>query len=212
MTLYRKLLALPLLGLTLLATSMLSHAMDTPVLMVFGDSLSAGYGLAQKDGWVSLLGKKLEQNKLDYKLVNASISGETTHGGATRINAALKQHKPAVIVVELGGNDGLRGLPLSDSKANLEKIILASKKQKAKILLVGMQLPPNYGPDYTEKFHAMYGELAAKHQTALVPFMLAGVTDSRDNFQADNIHPVAKVQPRMLDNIWAALLPLLNKK
>jgi acyl-CoA thioesterase I len=212
MTLYRKLFALPLLGMFLLASSMLSRATDAPVIMVFGDSLSAAYGLSQKDGWVALLGKKLEQDKLNYKVVNASISGETTLGGATRINAALKQHRPAVIVVELGGNDGLRGLPLTDSKANLDKIILASKKQKAHVLLVGMQLPPNYGMEYTEKFHAMYAALAKQHKTALVPFMLEGVADSRDNFQADNIHPTAKVQPRMLENIWAPLIPLLSNK
>ncbi|MGB9151067.1 MAG: arylesterase [Burkholderiales bacterium] len=183
-----------------------------PVILIYGDSLSAAYGLAQKDGWVALLSQRLEQKKLAYKVVNASISGETTFGGATRIDTALKQHRPAIIVVELGGNDGLRGLPLSDSKSSLEKILRASAGAHAKILLVGMRLPPNYGRDYTEKFHAMYAELAKQYKAELVPFMLEGVADSRDNFQADNIHPTAKVQSQILENIWKPLQHMLTPK
>ncbi|MGB8339116.1 MAG: arylesterase [Burkholderiales bacterium] len=183
--------------------------MTKPVILVYGDSLSAAYGLSQKDGWVALLSQKLEQNKFPHKVINASVSGETTFGGATRIDNALKQHRPAIIIVELGGNDGLRGLPLTDSKANLEKILRASTSAKTKILLVGMRLPPNYGRDYTEKFHAMYAALAKQYKAELVPFMLEGVANSRENFQADNIHPTAKVQPQILDNIWQPLQPLL---
>lgn len=183
-----------------------------PVILIYGDSLSAAYGLSQKAGWVALLSQKLEQNKFPHKVVNASISGETTFGGASRIDNALKQHKPAIIIVELGGNDGLRGLPLTDSKSNFEKILRASTKANAKVLLVGMRLPPNYGRDYTEKFHVMYAELAKQYKAELVPFMLEGVADSRENFQADNIHPTAKVQPQILDNIWGPLQVLLREK
>jgi acyl-CoA thioesterase I len=183
-----------------------------PIILVYGDSLSAAYGLSQKDGWVALLIKRLEQNNFPHKVINASISGETTFGGAARIDAVLKQHKPAIIIVELGGNDGLRGLPLTDTKSNFEKILRASTKSNAKVLLVGMRLPPNYGRDYTEKFHAMYASLAKQYKTELVPFMLEGVADSRDNFQADNIHPTAKVQPKILENIWQALQPMLSPK
>jgi acyl-CoA thioesterase I len=192
--------------------SFTSYAETTrPIILVYGDSLSAAYGLSQKDGWVALLSQRLEQNKLPHKVINASISGETTFGGASRIDTALKQHKPAIIIVELGGNDGLRGLPLTDSKSNLEKILRAGNNAKTKILLVGMRLPPNYGRDYTEKFHAMYAALAKQYKTELVPFMLEGVADSRDNFQADNIHPTAKVQPHILENIWPQLQPLLTQ-
>ncbi len=182
----------------------------TPTILVYGDSLSAAYGLSQKDGWVALLTKRIEQKKLPYQVVNASISGETTHGGAARIHAALKLHQPSIIIVELGGNDGLRGLPLTDSQSNLGKIIRTSQKAHAKILLVGMRLPPNYGMDYTEKFHAMYGSLARQYNTGLVPFMLEGITDMRDNFQGDNIHPTAKVQPLIFDNVWRNLEPMLK--
>jgi acyl-CoA thioesterase I len=202
-----------LFWLVLLFTSFNTHAETTkPVILVYGDSLSAAYGLSQKDGWVALLTKRLEQNKHPHKVVNASISGETTFGGATRIDNALKQHKPAIIIVELGGNDGLRGLPLTDSKSSLERILRASTQANAKILLVGMRLPPNYGRDYTEKFHAMYAALAKQYQVELVPFMLEGMADSRENFQADNIHPTAKVQPQILENIWQPLQSMLDEK
>lgn len=202
-----------LLSLALFFATFNTHAETTkPVILVYGDSLSAAYGLSQKDGWVALLSQKLEQNKFPHKVVNASISGETTFGGATRIDNALKQHQPAIIIVELGGNDGLRGLPLTDSKSNFEKILRASTKANVKILLVGMRLPPNYGRDYTEKFHAMYAALAKQYKTELVSFMLEGVADSRENFQADNIHPTAKVQPQILDNIWQPLQALLVMK
>ncbi|MEY4730870.1 MAG: esterase TesA [Pseudomonadota bacterium] len=202
-----------LLWLAWLFASFSAYAETTkPVILVYGDSLSAAYGLSQKDGWVALLSQKLEQNKFPHKVVNASISGETTFGGATRIETALKQHKPAIIIVELGGNDGLRGLPLTDSKSNFEKILRASNNAKAKILLVGMRLPPNYGRDYTEKFHAMYATLAKQYKAELVPFMLEGVADSRENFQADNIHPTAKVQPQILENVWRPLQPMLMQK
>ncbi len=202
-----------ILWLALLLLSLTAHAESgKPVILVYGDSLSAAYGLSQKEGWVALLGQRLAQKQFPHKVINASISGETSFGGATRIEAALKQHRPDIIIVELGGNDGLRGLPLTDSKSNFEKILRASAKANTKILLVGMRLPPNYGRDYTEKFHAMYADLAKQYQAELVPFMLEGVADSRDNFQADNIHPTAKVQPQILENVWGPLQPLLTQK
>jgi acyl-CoA thioesterase I len=202
-----------LLWLALLFTSFSAYAeIAKPVILVYGDSLSAAYGLSQKEGWVALLSQRLQQNKLPHKVVNASISGETTFGGASRIDNALKQHKPSIIIVELGGNDGLRGLPLNDTQSSLEKILRSSIRANIKVLLVGMRLPPNYGRDYTEKFHAMYATLAKQYKVELVPFMLEGVADSRENFQADNIHPTAKVQPQILNNIWQPLQAMLKPK
>lgn len=181
----------------------------SPVILVFGDSLSAEYGLPRGTGWVALLEQRLKEKRLDYSVANASISGETTSGGAARIDATLKQHKPAVVVIELGGNDGLRGLALDATRANLGRMIEASTKIGAKVVLVGMQLPPNYGRTYTEGFRNLFGELSKQHKTALVPFFLEGVAESRELFQADGIHPKAEAQPRLLDNAWKALGPVL---
>ncbi len=181
-----------------------------PVILIFGDSLSAEYGLARGTGWGALLEKRLQEKRLNYSVANASISGETTSGGAARIDAVLKQSKPSVIIIELGGNDGLRGLALEATRTNFEKMIVASKAAGAKVVLAGMQLPPNYGPAYTRTFSAMYGELAARHKTALVPFFLAGVAEKRELFQADGIHPVAHAQGALLDNVWKNLAPLLS--
>ena len=181
-----------------------------PVILVYGDSLSAEYGLARGAGWAARLAERLVQERLDYSVVNASISGETTAGGASRIEAALTTHKPALVVIELGGNDGLRGLSLTASQANLDRMITAAQKAGARVVLCGMQLPPNYGRDYTAKFEAMFGVLARRHKVALVPFFLEGVGDKRDLFQADGIHPTAEAQPRILDNVWAVLGPMLK--
>jgi acyl-CoA thioesterase-1 len=180
-------------------------------VLVLGDSLSAEYGLARGAGWVTLLEKRLKTEKIDAAIVNASISGETTSGGKVRLPALLDQHRPGVVVIELGGNDGLRGLPLSAAEANLRTMITASQKADAKVLLVGMQIPPNYGREYTEKFYALYNKLARETKVTLVPFLLDGVANQPELFQTDRIHPVAEAQPIMLNNIWPHLRSLLMK-
>ena len=182
-------------------------------LLVVGDSLSAEYGLARGQGWVALLARRVEQEKLPYQVVNASVSGDTTAGGRSRLQALLQQHQPAVVVIELGGNDALRGLPLSSTELNLVAMTRAAKAAGAKVLLVGMQVPPNYGRKYTEDFSRLFATAAKAEQVALVPFFLAGVADGADPealFQADRIHPKAEAHPRMLDNVWPALRPLLR--
>ncbi len=178
--------------------------------MVLGDSLSAAYGIAQARGWVALLGERLKDERLDYIVVNASISGDTTSGGVARLPKVLQQHKPAVVIVELGGNDGLRGLPLALMKQNLSAIIVQSQRAGARVLLVGMKVPPNYGPDYAQAFEAVYADLARQHRTALVPFLLEDFAEKPDFFQPDRIHPTAAAQPLMLDRVWAGLRPLLK--
>jgi acyl-CoA thioesterase-1 len=178
--------------------------------MVYGDSLSAAYGLAQDAGWATLLQARLKQKGWDYTVVNASISGETTSGGAARIAEALKAHRPVVVVIALGANDGLRGLPLAQMRSNLGKIVRSSQKAKSRVLLVGMRLPPNYGDAYTRQFAQVYADLARENRTALAPFLLQGVADRRELFQADNLHPTAQAQPMILDNVWTALAPLLK--
>lgn len=179
-------------------------------VLVLGDSLSAAYGIEQKQGWVSLLRQRLETQADKMDVINASISGETTAGGRARIDDLLKRHNPGIVIVELGGNDGLRGLPVAQMSANLEHIITAAKRSGAKVLLLGMRLPPNYGPAYTQKFHETYLELARRHRIALVPFMLEGIVEERNAFQPDGIHPTAAMQARILDNVWPALQPLLT--
>jgi len=185
------------------------HAART--ILVFGDSLSAGYGLPAGSGWVSLLEQRLHAEKLDYKVVNASISGETTLGGRNRIEGALKTHQPAVIVVELGANDGLQGGTPETTRANLEAIIDASHRARARVLLVGIRLPPNYGMAYTEKFHRQYQEIAKRKKTAVVPFLFEGFAEKPEYFLPDGLHPAANAQPLMLDLVWKELRPLLKK-
>jgi acyl-CoA thioesterase-1 len=180
-------------------------------ILVFGDSISAAYGLAQKDGWVALLGERLRERKLDYNVANASISGETTAGGAARIDEALARWKPDVVIVALGGNDGLRGLQVSQLKANLTRMVSASKATKARVLLVGMRMPPNYGPRYTREFEEAFAAVAKAENVPLVPFLLDGIGEKRVLFQADNIHPTAAAQPIILDTVWKGLEPLLRK-
>lgn len=179
-------------------------------VLVFGDSLSSAYGIAQSRGWVALLGERLKHEQPDYIVVNESISGETSAGGRARIDATLARHKPAIVVLELGGNDGLRGLPLLQMKQNLAAMIEQSQKAGARVLLLGMKMPPNYGPDYTQSFEAAFGELAKRHRTALVPFLLEDIADQPDMFQPDRIHPAEAAQPLMLDRVWKALRPLLK--
>ena len=179
-------------------------------ILVYGDSLSAAYGLSQDAGWATLLQARLKQKGFDYTVANASISGETPSGGAARIEEALKAHRPKLVIVALGGNDGLRGLPLAQMRVNLAKIVRASQKARSRVLLVGMRLPPNYGASYTRQFEQAYADLARDYRTALVPFLLEGMTERRDLFQSDNIHPTAEAQPVLLDNVWKALAPMLR--
>ncbi len=180
-------------------------------MLVYGDSLSAAYGMPERRGWVALLEERLKRERPDYNVANASISGETTAGGLARIANVLARHKPAVVIVELGANDGLRGLPVAAMKKNLAAIIQQSQKAGARVLLVGMRLPPNYGEDYTKAFEHAFSELANSHRAALLPFLLEGFADKAELFQADRIHPVAAAQPGVLKNIWKPLVPLLRK-
>ena len=174
-----------------------------------GDSLSAAYGIAQARGWVALLEERLKRERPDYSVVNASISGETTSGGAARIDFTLQKHKPRIVVLELGANDGLRGLPVAQMKQNLAAMIERAQKSGARVVLVGMKLPPNYGPGYAGAFEASFGELARRYRTALVPFLLEGFAEDPAMFQPDRIHPTAEAQPLMLERVWNALRPLL---
>ena len=177
--------------------------------MVFGDSLSSAYGISQKEGWVTLLQERLRRNSQDYTVVNQSIPGETTSGGATRIKSAIAQNKPAVTIVALGGNDGLRGLPVKQMLDNLDQIVRAAQGAGSKVLLVGMKMPPNYGQSYTREFESAFNELAKQRKVTVVPFLLEGMDDRRDLFQPDNIHPTAGAQPMILETIWKRLRPLL---
>ncbi|MGL6289855.1 MAG: arylesterase [Silanimonas sp.] len=178
-------------------------------VLVMGDSLSAAYNLAAEQGWVALLDTRLRQEAPGFRMVNASISGETTAGGASRIDAALAEHRPALVVIELGANDGLRGLPLEDTRANLERMVRASKATGAEVLVVGMRLPPNYGPEYTERFHAQFGEIAQAEGVAHLPFLLEPIAFDEEAFQADRLHPTADAQPVLADHVWTALGPML---
>nr|WP_307727796.1 arylesterase [Massilia sp. TS11] len=200
-------------ALALLLCAFAASAYSAPkTLLVLGDSLSAEYGLVRGAGWVALLEKKLAAQKLDIQIVNASISGETTVGGRTRLPALLKDKQPEVVIIELGGNDGLRGLSQAATEDNLRTMISMSKAAKAKVLLVGMRLPPNYGKDYTERFFNTYGMLAREQKVALVPFMLEGVADKPELFQADRIHPTAAAHPTILNTIWPPLAALLKTR
>jgi acyl-CoA thioesterase-1 len=186
-----------------------------PVILVVGDSLSAEYGLPRGSGWVALLQARLAQQKIAAGIVNASISGDTTSGGRTRLPALLKQHRPGIVVIELGANDALRGLPLTMTYDNLDAMTKAAQAAGAKVVLVGMQLPPNYGRKYGDEFAALYATLAKARGAALVPFLLHGVADvpqAETLFQRDGIHPVAAAHPTILANVWPVLQPLLPKR
>jgi acyl-CoA thioesterase-1 len=199
------------LGLVLFG-SFTAQAKTEATLLVVGDSLSAEYGLKRGTGWVALLDKRLRAEAKAINVVNASISGDTTSGGLSRLPVLLARHKPQFVLIELGGNDALRGLPLKTSQDNLEAMVKAAQSQGAKVLLLGMQVPPNYGPQYAAEFSAMYAEVAKRHKTGLVPFFLKGVADV-DNadamFQSDRIHPVEAAHPIMLGNVWPVLRKLL---
>jgi acyl-CoA thioesterase-1 len=177
-------------------------------ILVFGDSLSAGYGIARDDSWVNLLQQELNKSHPQFKVVNASISGETTSGGLHRIGKALQQHTPEIVVIELGANDGLRGTSIKETETNLNAIISKSRKAKAKVLLIGIRIPPNYGMNFTRRFDALFPMMAKKHNVALLPFMLEDIPP--EQFQADNLHPTAAAQPLIMRNVLRSLTPLLR--
>lgn len=212
--------ALPVLTAILLASSGVAGAesgvqtspeSQSSVLLVMGDSLSAAYGIKQSDGWVALLEKRLARKGYDQRVVNASISGETTGGGLRRLPALLARHSPKIVIVELGANDGLRGQPLGMMRSNLVAMVKASQEQGARVLLLGMRLPPNYGPEYAIDFHDSYEQVAKETEAELLPFFLDGVALDRSLFQEDGIHPTAAAQKRLLNNVWEALRPLIGE-
>jgi len=194
----------------MLAATIVHSAPKT--VLVLGDSLSAEYGLTRGSGWVALLDQKLKTEKINAAIVNASISGETTSGGRSRLPALIQQHRPALVVIELGANDGLRGLPVAAAEANLRAMVELAQKNDAEVLLVGMRMPPNYGRAYTEQFFSMYKTLSAQLKAPLVPFMLEGVAEKPALFQADRLHPTAQAHPIILANIWPKFLPLVKAR
>lgn len=187
-----------------------SAAAAVRTILVVGDSLSAGYGIALRSDWVTLLQQRLAQQGYPYRVINASISGDTTSSGRERLPSALARHRPEIVIIELGANDGLRGLALSQMRANLSAMIAAARGHGAKVLLVGMYLPPNYGKPYTERFHQIYVDLARKFGLPLVPFLLEGVALQPDLMQADGLHPRAPAEPMVLDNVWRVLKTMLR--
>ena len=196
--------------LSLSATASAYSASKT--VLVVGDSLSAEYGISRGAGWVSLLDQRLKDEKLAANVINASVSGETTSGGRTRLPALLSKHKPNIVIIELGANDGLRGLPVAAAESNLRAMVDEARKAGAQVLLVGMRMPPNYGRDYADKFFAMYGTLSKDVKVPLAPFMLDGVAQKPELFQPDRLHPLAAAHPIILGNIWPHLQPILKTK
>jgi acyl-CoA thioesterase-1 len=196
---------------TLVALPVNAKQTSPQTIVVFGDSLSAAYGIPQDEGWVALLQPRLTQQKLNYQVINASISGETTSGGLSRFSDMLKSQKPSIVIVELGANDGLRGLSAVETSNNLEAMIQQAKKTNAKVLLLGMKIPPNYGLKYSRQFSENYQNLAKKHSIQLVPFFLEGVAGNPDLIQADGLHPTAAAQAKLLGNVWPILTKMLKK-
>jgi acyl-CoA thioesterase-1 len=211
MTLLRSLAFLLVLVLATAPTAPCA-ADAAPVVLVVGDSISAAYGLSPGQGWVDLLAARLKADGYRHQSVNASISGDTTAGGRARLPALLVRHKPAIVILELGGNDGLRGGSLPSTRENLDAMVVAAQKAGARVLILGMKLPPNYGPAYTRDFDALFASVAAVRKAAFVPFIFEGFGDDNANFQPDRIHPTAAAQPKILANVWPALVPLLSKR
>ena len=201
-----------LLFLMILFVAPVSAKAEAPVILVFGDSISAGYGLAHvEQGWVALLQTRLKQQGYGYQVVNASVSGETTAGGLARLPRALTLHSPKIVVLELGGNDGLRALPIAQMRANLTRMVQLARAAGADVLLLGMRMPPNYGPDYTEQFRSSFSDVARAEKVPLVPFILDNLALDAALMQADGIHPNEQGQLRLLDNAWPLLRPLLRR-
>jgi acyl-CoA thioesterase I len=188
-----------------------AQAAPARTIVVLGDSLSAAYGIEARAGWVNLLEQRLAEQKLTYKVVNASVSGDTTAGGVARLPRLLSEHQPAIVLLELGGNDGLRGMPPSQAKQNLSAMITRAKASGAKVLLLGVRLPPNFGTQYNQRFQQMYTEVAAEQHVPLVPFILEGLTPNATHVQSDGIHPTAAAQPLILENVWPRLRTLLEQ-
>lgn len=199
-----------LFRLVLASLLLASQSAFAGTVLIWGDSLSAGYGLRPPQAWPALLEQRIVDARLPHKVVNASISGETTAGGRSRLPAALQTYRPSLVVIELGANDGLRGLPVPAMIANLQAMIDASREAGARVLLIGMRMPPNYGPDYTARFERAFQELAKTNKLRLVPFMMDGFADKPAYFQRDGIHPIADAQPLILDTVWRELKPLLR--
>jgi acyl-CoA thioesterase-1 len=187
-----------------------SRGDEDKTVLVFGDSLSASYGIEEEQGWVNLLSEKLRQAQSPYSVINASVSGETSTGGLSRLPAALAEFQPSVVILELGGNDGLRGLPLATLQSNWRKWSVLSQRAGAKVLLAGIQIPPNYGPRYTEPFYALFGDIAESEQLPFVPFLIDGIPQQPELMQNDGIHPRAEAQHMILDNVWPVLAPMLQ--
>jgi acyl-CoA thioesterase-1 len=198
--------------LALAGAGLAARAEPARAVLVVGDSLSAEYGIARGAGWVPLLAARLAQQYPNYRAVNASISGDTTSGGLARLPALLKRHVPAIVILELGANDALRGLPLTLTGNNLRAMAKMAREAGARVLLLGMQIPPNYGPDYTQEFAGLFPAAANSEQAALAPFLLEGIAGDRGMFQADGIHPNEAAQPLLLENVWRALEPLLRQR
>ncbi|NLC24684.1 arylesterase [Oxalobacter vibrioformis] len=202
----RSLFALPL---CFIFFSVSAHSAPKNIL-VLGDSLSAEYGIERGTGWVALLQQRLDENKKEVKVINASISGDTTSSGNARLSKLLRQHKPQILILELGGNDGLRGLPVDSIKRNLRAMVSMARRADCQVLILGMQIPPNYGQTYATQFAESYEQVARESNMPLVPFFLAGVADDDGLLQSDRIHPAGKAQPILLDNVWPHLLPMLK--
>ena len=194
----------------LLLVSASARGGEAPIVLVLGDSLSAGYGIASESGWVTRLQRRLQRQNYPHVVVNASISGQTTSGALARLPALLKQHRPQIAIIELGGNDGLRGLPIAQIRSNLQDILDQLAQSGAQILLIAMRVLPNLGPLYTEKFRQVYADLASEYQVPLAPFLLQGIAAQSKLMQSDGIHPRAEAQTRILDNVWPTLVPLLS--
>ena len=206
-----RLLVLTLLALGIALAGSARAANAAPVLLVLGDSVSAGYGLAAGTGWVALLSQRLQKEGYAYTVINGSITGDTTAGGRARLPALLTQSQPAIVIIELGGNDALRGGNLAATRGNLEAMVTAAQGAKAKALIVGMQVPPNYGPAYVRDFNALFADVAKEKRVPVVPAFFAGFGDDLALFQPDRIHPTAEAQAKLLDNVWPVLRPLLRK-
>jgi acyl-CoA thioesterase-1 len=207
-----QLVLVPLIALTISLPCVAGNAQspNAPIILIMGDSLSAGFGIKISEDWASLLEQRLVSENLPYRVVNASISGETTNGGLSRLTQALKTHRPKIVILELGANDGLRGLPLYLMRNNLSLMIEQCQQANTRVLLLGMRLPPNYGPRYNHDFSQIFAELAAEYETGLVPFFLAGVATQPELMQSDGLHPTAAAQAQLLETIWPQLLPLLK--
>ncbi|WP_313621778.1 arylesterase [Achromobacter sp.] len=215
MRLFSRLLLVSALATALVApasaqTAAAAQGSAPRTVLVVGDSLSAEYGIKRGTGWVPLLSARISEQYPKFQVVNASISGDTTSGGVARLPALLRQHAPAVVVLELGANDALRGLPLNMTEQNLRVMAQAARKADADVLIVGMQIPPNYGRDYAQRFAAVFPKVAKDENARLVPFLMEGIATNRAMFQADGIHPNEDAQPQLLDNVWPTLRPLLN--